>query len=238
MPGDGRGFTRVPSLISVWSTAPFLLNNRLGLFSDDPSVGARMRAFETSIHQLLWPEQGERDENFDGYVVRTTARSFINIPKRNVPVELKNLMDALPADPFARLFDGGGNFRLGPIPKGFPINLVASYQPLADLDRATVEEKAAHAANFAVLIRKFLENWPSLEPSDDDAQLLGWVAKVREPLLKLSKCPDFVVNKGHYFGTSKLNEIDGLSADEKAFGTEPPLSDDDKRALIEFVKTF
>jgi hypothetical protein len=29
-----------------------------------------------------------------------------------------------------------------------------------------------------------------------------------------------------------------LSDDEKAFGTEPPLSDDDKRALIEFIKTF
>ena len=31
---------------------------------------------------------------------------------------------------------------------------------------------------------------------------------------------------------------DGLSADEKAFGTEPELSDQDKRALIAFLKTF
>jgi hypothetical protein len=29
-----------------------------------------------------------------------------------------------------------------------------------------------------------------------------------------------------------------LSEDERAFGAEPPLSDDDKRALIEFIKTF
>jgi len=34
-----------------------------------------------------------------------------------------------------------------------------------------------------------------------------------------------VVNRGHYFGTSYFKE-------------EPGLSDDDKRALIEFVKTF
>jgi len=34
-----------------------------------------------------------------------------------------------------------------------------------------------------------------------------------------------VVNRGHYFGTSQLQE-------------EPGLSDDDKRALIEFLKTF
>jgi hypothetical protein len=56
--------------------------------------------------------------------------------------------------------------------------------------------------------------------------------------LKLSKCPDFVVNRGHYFGTAKFNETEGLSDDEKSFGSEPVLSDDDKRALIEFLKTF
>jgi len=47
-----------------------------------------------------------------------------------------------------------------------------------------------------------------------------------------------VVNRGHYFGTAKFNDTDGLSDDEKAFGTEPVLSEEDKRALIEFIKTF
>jgi hypothetical protein len=37
-------------------------------------------------------------------------------------------------------------------------------------------------------------------------------------LLALNKCPDFVTDRGHYFGTD--------------------LSDEDKRALIEFVKSF
>ncbi|NGZ11500.1 MAG: hypothetical protein CV088_19365, partial [Nitrospira sp. LK70] len=46
-----------------------------------------------------------------------------------------------------------------------------------------------------------------------------------EPLLEFNKCPDFVVNRGHYFGTSHFKE-------------EPGLSDDDKYALIEFLKTF
>jgi hypothetical protein len=44
-------------------------------------------------------------------------------------------------------------------------------------------------------------------------------------LLKLSKCPDYVVNKGHYFGTDLFKE-------------EPGLSDDDKWALIEYLKAF
>jgi hypothetical protein len=81
-------------------------------------------------------------------------------------------------------------------------------------------------------------NFPSLDLSADDATLLAWGAKLREPLLKMSKCPDYVVNRGHYFGTAKFNETDGLSDDEKSYGPSPALSDDDKRALIEFIKTF
>jgi len=50
-------------------------------------------------------------------------------------------------------------------------------------------------------------------------------ADLVDPLLRLSKCPDFVVNRGHYFGTKNFKE-------------EPGLSDADKRALIEFLKTL
>ena len=70
-------------------------------------------------------------------------------------------------------------------------------------------------SNFALLLETFLENWPSLDLSADDATLLAWGANLREPLLKLSKCPDFVVNRGHYFGTAKFNETDGLSRGRK-----------------------
>ena len=44
MPAGGRGYTRVPSLVSLWSTAPFLLNNSVGRFDPSPSVEARMGA--------------------------------------------------------------------------------------------------------------------------------------------------------------------------------------------------
>jgi hypothetical protein len=236
VPGGGRGFTRVPSLVSVWSTAPFLLNNRLGPFSDDPSVEARMKNFNASIEQLLWPERRDQEPGFDGFIVRTTERSFLSVPRRSIPVELKNLVNALPEDLTVRLFDRNGSFKLGPIPKGFPIGLAASYQPLAD--RSDIQDKAGHAANFLQLLNKVRQNWSTLDPSADDAKLLAWGANLREPMLKMSKCPDYVVNRGHYFGTAKFNETDGLSDDEKVFGNEPPLSDEDKRALIEFIKTF
>ena len=42
MPAGGRGYTRPPSLVSLWSTAPFLLNNSVGEFNPDPSVDGLM----------------------------------------------------------------------------------------------------------------------------------------------------------------------------------------------------
>jgi hypothetical protein len=71
-----------------------------------------------------------------------------------------------------------------------------------------------------------------------DAQLLEKFANLKGPLMQLSKCPDLVVNRGHYFGTAQFNDQDKLTDDERAFGKEPALSDDDKHALIAFLKTF
>jgi hypothetical protein len=59
--------------------------------------------------------------------------------------------------------------------------------------------------------------------SDEDANKV--FANLVPQLLELSKCPDYVVNRGHYFGTSYFKE-------------EPTLSDEEKHALIAFLKTF
>ena len=236
MPGGGLGFTRVPSLISIWSTAPFLVNNRLGPFSDDVSVDGRMKGFDASIEQLLWPEKREREPGFNGYIVRTTERSYVEIPKRSTPVELQKLIGPLPAQPFRTVLDRDGNFKLGPIPKGFPINLAASYQPGVDIP--AFAKRLAHDVAFTQLVGGVALNWPSLDLNGDDASMLAWGSKLRLPFRTLLKCPDFVVNRGHYFGTDEFSNTDNLSEDEKAFGKETPLSDDDKRALIAFIKTF
>ena len=243
MPGGGVGFTRVPSLVSEWANAPFLVNKRIGTFDETPSVEHRTKAFQTAIEQLLWPEKRLREANLDGFVIRTTERSFVEIPKRDIPEELSSLFSSLP-DPFADelkepvswLFDEDGNFKLGPIPKGFPINLAANYQPLVDIQG--LAGRAEHDKNFLALLGAIASNLPPPGASASDEEILGWLKNLREPLLKLMKCPDFVVNKGHYFGTAQFNATEGLSEDEKSFGKEPALSDADKRALIEFIKTF
>ncbi len=60
MPFDatgGRGYYRTPTLANVWATAPFLHNNSVGVFNNDPSVAGRMAAYQDAMEKLLWPER-------------------------------------------------------------------------------------------------------------------------------------------------------------------------------------
>src|SRR5262249_23916373 len=104
--GGGRGYVRPASLISVWSSAPFLQNNAVGPFNGDPSVASRIDSFNKSIDQMLWPEPqsghpGRRKDPIIGsrvpgpsYIQRTTAMSWIKVPAGELPGPLRwTLMD-------------------------------------------------------------------------------------------------------------------------------------------------
>ena len=239
MPAGGRGYTRVPSLISMWSTAPFLLDNSVGPFDTNPSVEARIKVFEASIEQMLWPEKRSRDSvlghKVPGSIDRTTERSNVTIPVGYVPEALQPLQGTLHRW-LPWLVAEGGDVVLGPIPKGVPVNLLANLRLRAESD--SLADKAMHVKDVATLLIKLKGDLKSLPAGASDDELRAKFADLRAPMMKLSKCPDFVVNRGHYFGTAEFNKQDGLSNDEKAFGKEPELSDADKRALIAFLKTF
>jgi hypothetical protein len=225
MPDGGRGYTRPASLISLWSTAPFLLNNSVGKFDPSPSVEARIGSFNDSIEKLLWPEKREKDsvlgDKVPGLIDRTTARSYLRIASGYVPDNLKGLLgwgESL----FPSLF-GEGGIQIGPIPPGTPVNLLASLNVLSD--DSDLAGRIGHDAKLLDLALRIKRDLRALgdNPSDDDARRV--FANLVGPLMELSKCPDYVVNRGHYFGTNQSRE-------------EPGLSDQDKRALIEFLKTF
>ena len=101
-----------------------------------------------------------------------------------------------------------------------------------------VDARVAQARDVGSLLLKLKVDLATAPAGASDDELRARFANLRAPLLALSKCPDFVVNRGHYFGTAEFNQQAQLSADEKAFGVEPVLSDNDKRALIAFLKTF
>ena len=97
MPAGGRGYTRPASLVSLWSTAPYLLNNSVGKFDPRPSVEARMQSFQNSIEQMLWPEKRDKDrvlgDKVPGVIDRTTVTSYLRIPKGYLPEFLQDVAE-------------------------------------------------------------------------------------------------------------------------------------------------
>jgi hypothetical protein len=178
-------------LVSLWASAPFLHNNSVGDFTNDPSVAGRMRAFNDAIEKLLWPAKRKGKAS----IQVTTQPSFVRIPESFVPEILK---------PLCR----NGILEIGPIPKSTPINLLANIEP--DLDNLLRLIPAVNAALVGAAVTR-----GRLAPeSSGDAMLKS----LTPALLAASKCPDLVEDRGHEFGAT--------------------LSDADKRALIEFLKTL
>ena len=239
MPGGGRGYTRPPSLISLWSTAPFLLNNTVGekdaagktIYEQDPSVDARMRVFDKSIEQMLWPEKRKLDKVLGNSnpgdpiydIDRTTERSYITIPKDYVPESLRTVSAAM-SRLLPSLLRPDGGITIGPFPKGLPVNLLSNLQPRSESNNPI--EKLRHVERLLRLLVDLKVYLATLPADATDAQMVSDIASRMGPaLLALNKCPDFEVNRGHYFGTGLVPG-------------EPALSDNDKTALIAFLKTF
>ncbi len=225
MPAGGRGYTRPASLISAWSTAPFLLNNAVGKFNPSPSVAARMDSFQDSIEKMLWPEKREKDpvlgDKVPGVIDRTTQASYLRIPSGYLPDVLRPLMS--PGQRFFPWLFGDDGVVIGPIPAGTPVDLLANIDILGET--TDVQDKLAHQKKVLELLLKMKHDLEALPKGASDEEARSVFANLVDPMLEVSKCPDFVVNRGHYFGTSYFKE-------------EPALSDDDKRALIEYIKTF
>jgi hypothetical protein len=225
LPAGGRGYTRPPSLISVWSTAPLLLNNSLGKFNPSPSVEARLDSFQDSIEQLLWPEKRQYDsllgDKVPGTIDRTTDRSYLRVASGYLPDFLNPLHGPL-ARFFPWLFSEDG-IQIGPIPKGTPVGLLSNLNVVPETHDPI--QRAAYQKRVLGLLIKAKHDLANLPEGASDADVNKAFAGLKQPLMELNKCPDLVVNRGHYFGTSSFVE-------------EPPLSNEDKRALIEFLKTF
>jgi hypothetical protein len=128
-----------------------------------------------------------------------------------------------------------------------PVGLLASVK--LRVEKYDIQDPAEYLRNLSKLLVRLKADL-LLGANASDEELGKSFANLRDSLLANSKCPDFVVNRGHYFGTAQFNvpeqdknEPDSnsksvLSEDERAFGTEPVLSDEDKHALIAFLKTF
>ena len=83
------------------------------------------------------------------------------------------------------------------------------------------EDQKAHLKKLIPVVlklKKRLEGLYRLSRNPTHEQQKAAFADLAPELMSVSKCPDYIVNKGHYFGSN--------------------LSNDDKEALIEFLKTM
>jgi hypothetical protein len=204
MPAGGRGFHRAPSLVSMWATAPYFHNNALGLYNHDPSVAGRMAAFEDAVGKLLWPERRLGMAS----VYRTTAESYLVLDRQYLPRFVAKILEETGA-----LGKDERELRLGPIPKGTPVNLLANIDNeisfnLSDLPR--LKQLAVLLVRTKKALREVRDQ--GLQGEAATERLVSLVPD----LLKVNKCPDFVTDRGHTFGQT--------------------LSDEDKKALIGFLK--
>ena len=115
----------------------------------------------------------------------------------------------------------GEELVIGPIPAGVPINLIVNANLSSD------------PVNLAKLNYALLNLGIAINRTKD---MTGSVAlkefmKIAGPsLIAVSKCSDFVVNRGHYFGSQY---------DPRLAGTDSKgLSAEEKSALIEYLKYF
>ena len=254
-PGGGPGFYRVPTLVGIWAGAPFLHNNSLGDYSGDPSVEGRVRAFDNAMEKMFSPDKRRGLAS----IARTGERSWFVVQAVYLPIAVEGLAGRivrpfmaapwlLPAAVllialaliffgrrgkrrFSRIFVVSlgalilllglalvpinfflagkmGDLKIGPIPKRTPVNLFASMNPHAPPG----EMLSAIWKTYRAFHRIEAEHL-----SDEEAARV-FNAEAGPALMKVSKSPDWVEDRGHYFPV--------------------PLSDEDKRALKEFLKTF
>jgi hypothetical protein len=194
VPGGGRGYYRPPSLVAIWSSAPFLHNNALGRHVHAVDVAARMAAFDDAVEKMFWSEK----RLGKGSIWRTSAESSLQIPKSYAPW-------------LSRLAGPDGFIHIGPIPRGTPVNLIAN----TNLEPGGFRQRAA----LVRLLGRTLSALREIERRGltGDAATRRLLALVPD-FYALSSCPDFIEDEGHYFAAA--------------------LPDLDKRALIEFMKTF
>ena len=152
---------------------------------------------------------------------RTTTASFWRVPAGYLPGWLAELREkGREVKPWLWGADG---IEIGPIPKGTPINLLANLNLRPD--NAGFTDRVKHDKKLISLLLKVKKDLKALPKDATDEEARAVLANLVEPLLDMSKCPDYIVNRGHYFGTRFADD-------------EPGLPDDDKLALIEFLKHF
>ncbi len=184
-----------------------------------PCTANRVANFERSIRQMLSPETRLKDMLTDapvpGYIYRTSAPACLIVPPGFAPPVVKRWKGLLHRLAPWAVTDKGG-IELGPFPRDFPINALLNTKLLPDNDEdISLWAHGWQLAKAGPTLLRTVKGLGGRCSADDlaDPQVQAEAAeviaenKMIDALVGLSKCPDYVVNKGHTFGAD-LNEAD------------------------------
>ncbi|KMW58818.1 hypothetical protein AIOL_003798 [Candidatus Rhodobacter oscarellae] len=202
-------------------------------YPDDPympCVENRVVNFERSIRKMLNPETRYKDQLTQapvaGQIYRTSAPACLIVPPGFSPPIVqgwKGLLHRIA--PWAVTEEGG--IEVGPFPADFPINALLNTKLLPDNDEDVSLlshgwQLAKAGPTLISAVKQLGGQCSPEEVADPSVQALAQEVVTDtglvDTLVGLSKCPDYVVNKGHHFGSD--------------------LSDADKDALISYLKRF
>ena len=139
-------------------------------------------------------------------VIGILADKFLNGELKDVPLPLAIL-------PNGWLNAGYKGIDVGPIPRGTPVNLLMNLDP-TKRDKVAPALVALLKASVEIRNRRLIGE-----------EAYSVIAKQAGPaLMAASKCPDFVLDHGHYFG--------------EVLDPDPARNDEAKEALIAFLKTL
>jgi len=190
-----------------------------------PCTANRLAVFEDSIRKLLTPELRVADARVPtlGAVYRTTAPACYRLPAGYLPDILQSTSGILHTLA-GWAVDEDGDVELGPLPAGFPLNVLLNTELIPDNDEPAGWSHAWKLAKATpTIVSAFAKLGGRCSPEElaDPGTQLHAEKVVAETglidtLVGLSKCPDYEVNRGHTFGAD--------------------LPQEDKAALIEYLK--
>jgi hypothetical protein len=174
-----KAYYRMPTLVSIWATAPYLHNNSVGEYTGDPSIAGRMAAYNAAMSKLMWPE-------------RRLGLASIKVTSEDSRLpDLFALLKQL--DPELAGFDFDPE--LLRVPQGTPIDLLTNVHP-----------KDVKSVLLAY-IDGILDGRPKEEfDSPQKIKREKGQAAMLKRLLEVSTCPDFIVDNGHYYGHDLSDE--------------------------------
>jgi hypothetical protein len=145
----------------------------VGEYNGHPAIAGRMAAYEDGMSKLLWPERRPGLASIKVTIEDSKLRDLFPLPKTLDPE-----LAAFEFDP-----------ELLRVPKGTPINLITNVHPK--------DSKSILLAYVdGVLDGRLQSKFNKLQTINRGK---GQAAMLKR-LLEVSTCPDFIEDKGHYYG--------------------------------------